>query len=123
MIGGGMASGGGVAAVGGGGGPQVFVSLSWDYATCCINGCACQQCRTWSCAVTKAMSQAKFNELRVGPLSRCSTTASGDAYSVDCRDCTTNSTTCGTAGNLYPDTVATCRPVENTSSSRCEWTP
>lgn len=118
---------GGGAAGGGAAEPSsVFVTVRFDSATCCTNGCACMQCRLEpTCVVTKLLTRERFNELRLTDLSACRVSQSAaDQYIADCAGrCTSYQSGCVVNGTTYADTVITCQPIAGTTPIPCGWSP
>lgn len=122
--GGGVATGGGSATGGGAAVADVFVTLKYDFESCCFS-CDCKRCQLNHCTVTKQMPPTKFAALRTSSLGTCavSQTAS-DGYMADCTAlCTTRTPGCFSGGKTYPDTVITCTTIADTAFGSCGWTP
>lgn len=120
----GSGAGGGTGTGGGGGGgvpvmepakpARVFVTLKYDYKTCCDlpypQVCWCAQCSVTRCVLTQEMDVADLNASRVAAYSSCQVSqTSSDGYTVQCAQCVEADGTCSVKGGpAQYDRKATC---------------
>lgn len=101
--------------------PTVYITLEYDYPTCCVGmQCTCAACTVDHCSLTQGAKSSAFAASRTHEFGGCAVTQTAtDAYSVVCGTCTLVDRVCRVNGVDHPDKMAQCQTTLN--RSYCGW--